>query len=88
MIKTMKIAVSIPKEDFEKIESVRKKSKLHRSAIIHKAIRYYFKNMEEQELIKQYEEGYRKKPESLKEIGAAEKSSMDAFKEGGLYEAW
>jgi hypothetical protein len=35
-------------------------------------------------MIKRYEEGYRKKPESIQEIEAFEKAAADAFREEGL----
>lgn len=61
MIKTLKVAISLPKEDFQKIEKVRKRLKLERGAAIDTAIRFWLKNLEEQEKIKRYEIGYQKK---------------------------
>ena len=81
MSKTLKIAISLPREDFEKIETLREKLGLKRSAIIDRAIRFWLNHLEKKEMIKQYEEGYRKKPESIKEIRAQELASADAFQE-------
>ena len=81
MIKTTKIAISLSKEDFNKIELIRKNLEIDRSAIIKKAIRFWLKNWQNQDLIKRYEDGYRKKPESVKEIIAMEKISAQSFEE-------
>lgn len=81
MIKTLKIAISLPKEDFEKIENIRKKLGLQRSKIIDRAIHFWLKNLEEKEMIRRYEEGYRKKPESIEEIKAQELASAEGFQE-------
>ena len=79
MIKTLKVAISLPKKDFQRIEQVRKRLKLHRSAAIDQAIQFWLKNLEEQEKIRQYELGYLKHPESLKEITAMEKTAAAAW---------
>ncbi len=82
MIKTLKVAISLPKDNFERIEKVRKKMKLQRSAVIDQAIQFWLKHLEEEEKIRNYETGYLKQPESLKEIAAMEQSAAEAFEEG------
>ena len=84
MRNTLKIAISLPKEDFYKLEQIRKKLGFGRSTIIDKAIRFWLGYREQEELIKRYQEGYRKKPESLEEIGAMEQAAAEAFKEENL----
>ena len=84
MQKTAKIAISLPKEDLDKIEKLRKRLGSERSAIIDKAIRFWFNYLEQEELVKRYEQGYKKKPESIQEIKAMEKLSADAFAEEDL----
>ena len=84
MRNTLKIAISLPKEDFYKLEQVRKKLGFGRSTIIDKAIRFWLGYREQEELIKKYREGYRKKPESIQEIEAFEQASAEAFKEENL----
>lgn len=83
MIKALKIAVSLPKENYEKIEEVRKKTGLNRSVIIDTAIRFWLKHCEEENSIRQYEKGYQKKPEPVNEIKVIEQMAADAFKEEG-----
>lgn len=84
MRNTLKIAISLPKEDFYKVEQIRKKLGFGRSAIIDKAIRFWLGYREREGLIKRYQEGYRKKPEHIQEIEAFEKASAEAFKEENL----
>ena len=79
MLKTSKIAISLPREDFQKIERIRKNLGIQRSTIIDKAIKYWLKGIEKEEMIRQYEEGYRRKPESIEEIKAQELASAQAF---------
>lgn len=84
MRNTLKIAISLPKEDFYKLEQVRKKLGFGRSHIIDKAIRFWLGCREQEELIRRYQEGYRKKPEPIQEIEAFEQASAEAFKEENL----
>ena len=84
MRNTLKIAISLPKEDFYKLEQIRKKLGLGRSTIIDKAIRFWLGYREQEKSIKRYQEGYRKKPESIQEIKVFEQASAEAFKEENL----
>ena len=84
MRNTLKIAISLPREDFYKMEKLRKRFKLTRSTIIDRAIQFWLKRFEQEDLIKNYQEGYRKNPESVQEIKAWEKGSAEAFKEEDL----
>lgn len=67
----MKIAISIPKEDYHKIEKIRKKLGFPRS-------------QERQQLIKRYKDGYKNKPEDARKIKAMEDVCADALKKEGL----
>lgn len=84
MIKASKIAISLPAEDLRKIEVLRKKLGLQRSAVIDQAIRFWLRHQEENEKVRQYEQGYARKPESIDEVKALHQLSADAFKEEGL----
>lgn len=81
-MKTIKFAVSIPDEDYRDIERIRKREKVSRSGVVVEAIRFLKKFREREELVRQYEEGYRKKPEKLSEIKGWERISLEAFSEG------
>lgn len=82
-MKTIKFAVSIPDEDYRDIERIRKREKVSRSGVVVEAIRFLKKFREREELVRQYEEGYRKKPEKLSEIKGWERVSLEAFSEEG-----
>jgi len=84
MQRTTKIAISLPKDDFNRIEEIRKELGSQRSAVVDMAIRFWFKSLDAKKKIMRYEEGYRKKPESVEEIKAMEKVSAEAFHEEGL----
>lgn len=84
MQNSFKIAISIPKESFRKIEKLRNRMGISRSALIDKAIRFWLDSIEREELIKRYEEGYKNKPECIGEIRAMEKAVVEAFQEEGL----
>jgi metal-responsive CopG/Arc/MetJ family transcriptional regulator len=63
-----KVAVSLPKELFDSMEQARRKLKLPRSAAVVEALRAWLKRQEEEKLVRQYTEGYRKHPESRMEV--------------------
>jgi len=70
-IRTVKVAVSLPKEQFEQLERLRKQLKLSRSALVSQAIRQFLKIHREEEDIRRYIEGYRKYPETEEELAEA-----------------
>ena len=80
----MKIAISLSKEDFLALEKLKVKFKKSRSELIQEALEYWLASRRQQELIAQYERGYKNKPESIEEIKAWEKLSAEAFREEGL----
>jgi len=84
MRRTTKIAISLPKDDFKRIEEIRKELGSQRSAVVDMAIQFWLKSLDAAKEVERYEDGYRKKPESLEEIKAMEKVSAEAFYEEGL----
>lgn len=79
MANAVKLAISISDEDFSAIEAIRKKQGLTRSAVISGAIRLLRDREEKERLIRLYEKGYRKHPESIPEIKAKEKAVLDVL---------
>ena len=69
--KTVKIAISLPKGTMGEIESLRHKLGLARSQAIFEAVSMWLKKKKEEQLIKQYVEGYRKNPEGRNSDTAA-----------------
>lgn len=83
-IGTVKTGISLPKEEYQQLEKIRRKMRLSRSALFEKALSFWLKSLREQGKIKQYIEGYKKYPESVTEIKAMEKASAEAFSAEGL----
>nr|MBU1327697.1 hypothetical protein [Candidatus Omnitrophota bacterium] len=80
---TVKIAISLPKQEYQFIEKFRKRLGISRSAMIDKAISFWLKRQQDEELIKEYEDSYKKKPENVSEIIALEKAGLEALSEEG-----
>ena len=78
MAKTVKTAITIPREEFKIVEAVRKKIGKSRSQIIVEALRLRLASRRVEEMERSYEEGYRKKPECLAEIDALMKAGAPA----------
>ena len=79
----IKIAISLPREDFKLVETIRKKMGITRSALIDRAIHYWLTKRRQEEMIKRYEEGYMQVPENIDEVIAMEKVQFEALREEG-----
>jgi metal-responsive CopG/Arc/MetJ family transcriptional regulator len=66
-----KIAISLPDELYRALEGVRRRSGKSRSAVVQEAVRDWLRRQARGELVREYEEGYRRRPESSDEIEAA-----------------
>ena len=62
-VKAVKVAISLPKETMNEVENLRHQLHLPRSRAILEAVSLWLKKKQEEQKIKQYIEGYRKKPE-------------------------
>lgn len=71
-----KVAVSLPRELYKAVEQVRRKSRKSRSAVMQDALRHWLNQQEQAVLIREYEAGYRRKPEGKREVKAAEAAAM------------
>ncbi len=74
-----KIAISLPRETLGRIERLRKKNGLSRSALIRQAIERFFREQDEAARILRYQEAYRKYPETPEEISAAESAATESL---------
>jgi len=79
MSRSVKFAISIPTNEFKKLEVFRKKEGISRSKLILEAFKLWKKEKERERLIKIYEEGYKKVPENLMNIEAWERASLSVF---------
>ncbi len=83
MGKTVKFAISIPEEDFKKLEALRREQRLTRSKAVLQAIKLWGEFKDSEKLIRKYEEGYKKIPETVEESIAWEKASLTALAKEG-----
>ena len=67
MGKAIKFAISIPEEDFKKLEALRDQERLTRSKAVLQAVKLWEESKAMEKLIRKYEEGYKKVPESIDE---------------------
>jgi metal-responsive CopG/Arc/MetJ family transcriptional regulator len=75
MSSSKKLAISLPKELVSRMEKLRKQTGETRSAFIRRAIQLVFKKLDKEARLKEYIDGYRKKPESAEEVAAAQASA-------------
>ena len=78
-IKTMKVAISLPKDILQEIENLRHKLGLARSQAILEAVSLWLKKKEEENLEKRYVEGYKRKPEIAKDIDPLFLAGLSSF---------
>jgi len=71
-----KVAISIPSSLYQAVERVRKASGKSRSAVIQDALRHWLDSHAQAALVREYEAGYRRKPEGRREIKAAEAAAV------------
>jgi metal-responsive CopG/Arc/MetJ family transcriptional regulator len=67
----VKIAVSVPAELYRAVETVRRRQACSRSAVVQQALRHWLRAQAHAELVREYEAGYRRRPEGRREIDAA-----------------
>ena len=70
-----KVAVSIPEYLYRAVEKAGKKDDKSRSAIM-QALRHWLRQQAEEVLVREYEAGYRRLPESRREIEAAHAAAV------------
>ncbi len=71
-----KVAVSIPAALYQAVERVRKASGRSRSSVMQDALRHWLDSQAQAALVREYEAGYRRKPEGRREIKAAEAAAV------------
>ena len=79
MNKVVKFAVSFPEENFKKLEALRQQERLTRSKVVLQAVELWEKSKAMEKLIRKYEDGYKKIPETIPESIAWEKASLTAL---------
>lgn len=71
-----KVAVSVPTDLFEAVERARRGTKRSRSAVVQDALRQWLRRQHEIGLVREYEAGYRRRPERGREIDEAAASAV------------
>jgi metal-responsive CopG/Arc/MetJ family transcriptional regulator len=79
MAGVVKIAISMPGEEFRELEALRKKEGLSRSKFIIEAVKHFKEERRKEKLAKIYKEGYQRIPETLQIAEGWEKVSLAAF---------
>jgi len=81
MRKSIKFAVSIPWEEFKELEAIRRKAGLSRSGFLLVTFRTWKEARERKRLAKEYENGYRQKPEDASMAEAMADTSAESMRE-------
>jgi metal-responsive CopG/Arc/MetJ family transcriptional regulator len=66
-----KIAVSLPDELYRALEGARRRTGKSRSAVVQEAVREWLRRQAHGDLVREYEEGYRRSPESTDDLESA-----------------
>lgn len=77
--KTVKVAVSLPEDLFKRLEKVRRRQDVSRSAAFREALEAWLRDLQEREDVRRYIEGYRRMPETREEMKAFEKLALTAL---------
>jgi hypothetical protein len=85
---TVKVAVSLPKEQFRLAEKQRRALHVSRSAMVQEALAQWLKTLEEEEAVRRYIEGYQRHPESTKGWKAIERMQTKAIAKELGHETW
>jgi hypothetical protein len=81
MRKSAKFAVSLPWEDFKELEAIRRKAGLSRSGFLLGTFRAWKEARERERLVRDYENGYRRKPEGVSIAKAMAATSAESLPE-------
>jgi metal-responsive CopG/Arc/MetJ family transcriptional regulator len=75
----VKVAVTIPADLFRAVEAARRGRAQTRSAAVQEALRQWLLAEKRAALVRQYEAGYRRRPESRREVDAALATAAGLF---------
>lgn len=65
-----KLAITLPEDQLKAIEEIRRKKRIPRSRVIQQAVSQYLAIQTEFGAAREYEEGYRRQPETAAEVEA------------------
>ena len=76
-----KIAVTIPHDLYQAVEKARRRRAQSRSAVVQEALRAWLRQEAQATLVREYEAGYRRAPESAHEVDAAMATAIGLLKD-------
>jgi len=79
MKRSVKFAVSLPADEFLEMEDYRKKENVSRSKMVLDALKFWKEARLKKNLIREYQEGYRRMPEKAARISGWEKAAAKNF---------
>jgi len=77
----LRLTVTIPHEEYERIEQEKKKKGVNRSAVVQEIIKFFFAKEDEQFKIKKYVDGYKKIPEKTNYMAQLEQVQFETLDE-------
>jgi metal-responsive CopG/Arc/MetJ family transcriptional regulator len=81
MATTVKTAISLPKDAFQRLESIRKRTRQSRSRILLTAFRAWLRLMEQEALEQRYTAGYVRQPELAADVEGFYRAGLAALGE-------
>jgi len=75
----LRLTVTIPHEEYERIEEEKKKKGISRSAFVQEIIKFFFAKEDEQFKIKKYIDGYKRIPEKTNSIAQLEQVQFETL---------
>jgi metal-responsive CopG/Arc/MetJ family transcriptional regulator len=73
----VRLTVTIPREEYERIEEEKKKKGISRSAVVEEMVKLFFTKEDEKLKIKKYIEGYKRIPEKTNYIAQLEQVQFE-----------
>lgn len=70
-----KLAITLPEDQAKAIERIRRAQRIPRSRVIQQAVDFYLSQRAQQEAIRAYEDGYRRRPETAAEAESAARAA-------------
>ena len=77
----LRLTVTIPHEEYERIEQEKKKKGISRSALVQEIVKFFFAKKDEQFKIKKYIDGYKRIPEKANYIAQFEQVQFETLDE-------
>jgi metal-responsive CopG/Arc/MetJ family transcriptional regulator len=74
-----KFAITLPEAQAKAVERIRRAQRIPRSRVIQEAVAFYLAGRAQQEAVRSYEEGYRRKPEPVREAESGARATAEVL---------